>query len=79
MFSAKSMPNMFESIADEEGESEDKVEDSEPEAKTVAVPRLDDDSFTSFFESNSMETISAAKINVTVDDFNHIFLEAEDM
>ena len=74
---AKSMPNLFENNVEDEESRQDKEEESE--ARTVPVPKADDESFQSFYETKSMETLTAAKVSVSVDDFDHIFLESEDM
>jgi len=39
--------------------------------------KADDETFTKFFEGT--EEIHSEKIEVTVDDFDHIFIESQDM
>lgn len=53
--------------------------ETEVEAKPreVEVLKADDETFTKFFEGT--EEIHSEKIDVTVDDFDHIFIESEDI
>ena len=66
-FTALSTPNLPVSDSEEEKEKPARVE----------VPRADDETFTKFFENNNSSSLE--KVDVTVDDFNHVFIEANDM
>ena len=61
------------------GGTKSDVEHSDVEAKPreVEVLKADDETFTKFFEG--IEDIQSEKIEVTVDDFDHIFIESQDM
>ena len=50
----------------------------------VVVPRNDDETFSAFFESSSMTSLRSAvagdsRVTVSIDDFDHVFLESENM
>lgn len=54
----------------------------EPEEKTpvvVTVPIVDSKLMTEFFSTHSLVTTPETKVEVTLDDFDHIFLNSNDM
>ena len=64
-------------IVESSDDESTKVSDDGP--MKVDVPQPDNETFTEFFQSKTVEQLSMSKVEVSVDDFDHIFLEAQDM
>ena len=45
----------------------------------VEIPSMDDEHMKSFFHSRDVEQVTAEKVDVTIDDFNELFIIANDM
>ena len=59
----------------------EKIEEPE-EAKgpvKVTVPDINDESIRSFFHSREVTELSSQKFDVSIDDFNELFIQANDM
>ena len=75
---ARSTPNLFsspvEEVDDKKGEP---IVEDEPPVK-VEVPTMDDESIVTFFGKHS-EVSCENKIEVTVDDFDDLFINSNEM
>lgn len=45
----------------------------------VEIPKMDEKLFDEFFRTSATDTTADKKINVTVDDFDHIFMTSNDV
>jgi len=68
--SAPTFPVLHDSDSDDEEQKSNKL---------VDVLKLDDENFRTFFKQGSLDEITAQKVDVNVDDFDHIFMESQDM
>ena len=61
-----------------EQQKKENVDKEEEEATNVAVPSMNDDDIADFFATKEISEIKD-KVDVKVDDFDNIFIEANDM
>ncbi len=63
-----------------ESSSDIQSDDTESSDKgPVEVPRIDNETFQDFFQTKTVEELSAEKVKVTLDDFDHVFMKSYDM
>ena len=45
----------------------------------VDVPKADEEAISEFFQHKTLEELSQERVTVSLDDFDHIFMESQDM
>ena len=74
LISAKSAPLPILGLSDSPSDGEGPKSPSK-----VVVPKPADENFQTFFGTKTVEELHADKVEVTVDDFDHVFMESQNM
>jgi hypothetical protein len=75
VFTAQSSPNLVLQL----DESSDEQESDPQQPTKVKINKPDDEAFMEFFSNRPINDLNEDKVEVTVDDFDHVFVEANDM